>query len=113
MSPLPAGDVHRPVMVANPLFHRGGAGVFSYYVCSCGLGPAQVPLRIAYRDLWYRAHRDSLGLTHVHGLSEAVYGPGYPGAGMTWQQWRKLAPGVNPFTGETHQPLAPRADRTV
>jgi hypothetical protein len=99
VSPLPEGDVHRPVLVrVMRSRHRG----FSYYVCSCGQEPREPPQRISHRDAWFQAHRESVGLTHVHGVSEAVYGPGYPAEGQTWAQWSRANPGVNPFTGEIH-----------
>lgn len=80
-------------------------GIRTFVGCSCGVMPRRMPQSGNARPLSYMAHARKVGL-QVRNISHAVYGPGYPAAGMTWNEWYAAHPGEDPF-GE--RPATPTA----
>ena len=89
----PTAGGHMPVSYLNTT----GAGIRTFIGCTCGDNPGTMPKAGTSLHVWHGRHRRTLGLPPLPSYAVTVYGPQYPAAGQTFEQWRTAHPGRDPF----------------
>jgi hypothetical protein len=89
------GGAHAPVKIRNTT----GEGMATATGCMCGHRPKNWPTSPRSTEHAYKAHIRSLGLPRIWNVSHAVYafGEGYPGEGLTFNEWHAFNPNENGF----------------
>lgn len=85
-------EQHAPVSFLNTT----GSGIATVVGCSCGVKPRRASQTASSRQNSHMAHRRKLGLPRAD-YSATVYGPEYPAAGLTSEQWRAVSPDADPY----------------